>query len=173
MRLAGAPTPCSGSTRFPAWRCPRHAGKVGEYRRSKVALAMAQKATVFKADLQIADMDRNYYQKHDLTGAIERWIEVGQPDEREIRKACGRARHVVIISYGRSADLWWQQNRDRLQRLDNLTVLNLPRAGTQALAALAGRGMQLQCSIQEGLVWITAESSAVQIEPVALLRGRA
>jgi len=181
---------------------------------------MAQKATVFKADLQIADMDRNYYQNHaltlarhpsetdermmvrllafslyagdalvfgkgissedeptlwqkDLTGAIERWIEVGQPDEREIGKACGRARHVVIISYGRSADLWWQQNRDRLQRLDNLTVLNLPRAGTQALAALAGRGMQLQCSIQEGLVWITAESSAVQIEPVALLRGRA
>src|SRR4030067_826962 len=67
MRLAGAPTPCSGSTRSPAWRCPRHAGKVGEYRRSKVALAMAQKATVFKADLQIADMDRNYYQNHALT----------------------------------------------------------------------------------------------------------
>ena len=28
---------------------------------------MALKATIFKADLQIADMDRNYYQGHALT----------------------------------------------------------------------------------------------------------
>lgn len=179
---------------------------------------MAEKATVVKADLQIADMDRHYYQSHaltlarhpsetdervmvrlltfalyasdalvfgkgisssdepalwqkDLTGVIERWIDVGQPDEREIRKACGRARHVVIVSYGRSADPWWNQNRDNLQRIDNLTVLRLPTAGTQALAAFAGRTMQLQCTIQEGLVWITAEAGAVQIEPQALLRA--
>jgi uncharacterized protein YaeQ len=179
---------------------------------------MAEKATVFKADLQIADMDRHYYRTHaltlarhpsetdermmarllafalyasealvfgkgissgdepalwqkDLTGVIERWIEVGQPDEREIRKACGRARHVVIISYGRPADLWWNQNRDKLQRLDNLTVLRLPPASTQALAAFASRNMHLQCTIQEGLVWITNEAGAVQIEPQALLRA--
>ncbi len=28
---------------------------------------MAIKATIFKADLQIADMDRNYYAEHSLT----------------------------------------------------------------------------------------------------------
>ena len=28
---------------------------------------MALKATIFKADLQIADMDRHYYQDHSLT----------------------------------------------------------------------------------------------------------
>lgn len=28
---------------------------------------MALKATIFKADLQIADMDRNYYADHSLT----------------------------------------------------------------------------------------------------------
>ncbi len=28
---------------------------------------MALKSTIFKADLQIADMDRNYYQEHALT----------------------------------------------------------------------------------------------------------
>lgn len=179
---------------------------------------MAEKATIFKADLQIADMDRHYYQTHaltlarhpsetdervmvrllafalyasetltfgkgvssedepalwqkDLTGVIERWIELGQPDEREIRKACGRAQQVVIVSYGRSADPWWNQHRDPLQRLDNLTILRLPIAGTQALVAFANRNMQLQCTIQEGLVWITTEAGAVQIEPQALLRA--
>jgi len=180
---------------------------------------MAIKATVFKATLQIADMDRYYYADHvltlarhpsetdermmvrllafalyaddalafgkgmssddepdlwrkDLTGAIERWIDVGLPDERAIRKACGRANQVVVISYGRSADIWWNQIRDKLQRLNNLTVLNLPSETTQALAALANRNMQLQCAIQEGHIMMTSNAGMIEIEP-KILQGRA
>jgi len=41
----------------------------------------------------------------DLTGAIDLWIEVGQPDEKTIRQACGRAKQVCIYTYGgRGAD---------------------------------------------------------------------
>lgn len=176
---------------------------------------MAIKATVFKAALQIADMDRHYYADHaltlarhpsetdermmvrllvfalyadellafgkglssdeepdlwqkDLTGAIERWIEVGLPDERAIRKACGRAAQVVVVSYGRAAPIWWNENRDKLQRLDNLTVLNLPTETTQALAALSSRTMQLQCTLQEGHIMMTSEAGMIEIEPKVL-----
>ncbi|HEX5338392.1 MAG TPA: YaeQ family protein [Gallionella sp.] len=176
---------------------------------------MAIKATVFKATLQIADMDRYYYADHaltlalhpseteermmvrllafalyadealsfgrgisdgdepdlwqkDLTGAIERWIDVGLPDERVIRKACGRSNQVVVISYGRAASIWWNENRDKLQRLSNLTVLNLPSDSTQELAKFASRTMQLQCSIQEGHVMVTCDAGVVEIEPVVL-----
>lgn len=174
---------------------------------------MAIKATVFKANLQIADMDRYYYADHqltiaqhpseteermmvrlaafalyadealtfargmssedepdlwqkDLTGAIERWICVGLPDERLIRKACGRADKVVVVSYGRSADIWWNENKAKLTRLDNLTVLRLPTETTQALAKLASRTMQLQCTIQEGHMMFTSNDGVVEIEPV-------
>jgi uncharacterized protein YaeQ len=176
---------------------------------------MAIKATVFKATLQIADMDRHYYADHaltlarhpsetdermmvrllafalyadegltfgkgissddepdlwhkDLTGAIERWIEVGLPDERVIRKASGRANRVVVVSYGRAADIWWNENRDKLQRLDNLTVLKLASETTLALAALASRTMQLQCTIQEGHIMVTSDAGMIEIEPVVL-----
>ena len=179
---------------------------------------MALKATVYKAELQIADMDRHYYQTHaltlarhpsetdermmvrllafalyasdalvfgkglsaddepalwqkDLTGAIELWLDVGLPEEREVRKACGRAKQVVIIIYGRGADMWWSQNRDKLQRQKNLTVYSLPGPDTQALAALANRNMVVQCTIQEGLVWVTLETGAVPIEPLSLLQA--
>jgi len=178
---------------------------------------MALKATIFKADLQIADMDRNYYQGHaltlarhpsetdermmvrllafalyaeeylafgkglsaedepdlwmkDLTGAIELWIEVGLPDEREIRKACGKSNRVVVLCYGgRGADLWWNQNRDKLERLRNLVVMNLPPATSQDLAALAQRNMSLLCTIQDGQAWLTDGERTVHIEPVKLL----
>src|SRR4051794_1616348 len=34
--------------------------------------------------------------QRDLTGTIERWIDVGLPDERDVRKACGRAPDVHV-----------------------------------------------------------------------------
>jgi len=173
---------------------------------------MALKATIFKAELQIADMDRNYYHDHaltlachssetdermmvrllafalhahealafgkglsaddepdlwqkDLTGNIETWIDVGRPDEKRIRKACGRARQVFIYSYGgRSADIWWDQNSSNLERLKNLTVLNLPVAASTALAKLAQRNMQLQCRIQDGQIWLADKDTTVEVE---------
>src|SRR3989338_7985368 len=185
---------------------------------------MAIKATVFKAALQIADMDRHYYADHvltlarhpsetdermmvrllafalyadeslafgkgissdeepdlwqkDLTGAIKCWIEVGLPDERAVRKACGRADQVVVISYGRAANIWWNENREKLQRLDNLTVLNLAGETTQALAALASRNMQLQCTLQEGHIMVTSDAGMIEIEQKvwqgAFRRGKA
>lgn len=177
---------------------------------------MALKSTIYKAELQIADMDRNYYELHaltlakhpsetdermmvrllafalfaheslafghgiseddepdlwlkDLTGAIELWIDVGLPDEREIRKACGRARQVVLLTYGgRTADIWWGKNAKQMLKQDNLTVIDLP--DTDALAKLAERGMQLSCNIQDGQMFWSSAAGSLEITPVYLHR---
>jgi len=177
---------------------------------------MALKATIFKVDLSVADMDRNVYAdfpltlaRHpsendarmmvrllafmlfaderlefgkglstdeepdlwlkDLTGVIDLWINVGQPDERWLRKASGRAGKVVVFAYGdRVVDAWWEQSRSKLEKLSNLTVYRLGADDTQALAGLASRSMNLQCTIQEGEVLITGEGDPVRVEPVVL-----
>jgi len=163
---------------------------------------MASNATIFKATIQIADMDRQYYEEHaltlarhpsetdermmmrllafvlhahealsfgrglsteeepalwrkDLTGAIDLWVEVGQPEEKTIRRACGRAKQVCVYTYGgRGADQWWEKNLATLERLNNLAVMNLPLDGSRVLTTLAQPSMQLQCTIQEGQIWI-------------------
>jgi uncharacterized protein YaeQ len=105
----------------------------------------------------------------DPTGNIDLWIDVGLPDERDIRRACHRSRRMVLITYGgRAADVWWQQNREKLAPYGNLTVLNLSAADSQALAALAGRTMKLQCTIQEGNVWIGDDARNLEIAPQRL-----
>lgn len=177
---------------------------------------MALKSTIFKADLQLADLDRGHFADYALTlarhpsetderlmvrllafalhatetlafgrglsnedepalqdiapnGEIDSWIDVGLPDERGIRRACHRARRVVVLAYGtRAADIWWQQTAPKLDGLDNLRVLRLPTAESQALAALVTRGMRLQCTIQEGTVWLGGESGCVEVTPVVL-----
>lgn len=174
---------------------------------------MALKSTIFKAELQLADLDRAYFAEHaltlarhpsetdermmirllafamhasenlafgrglstedeadlqeiDPTGAIECWIDVGMPDERDIRRACNRARRVSVLAYGaRPVEVWWQQTAGKLAGQRNLRVFWLPAEQSQALAALAERNMRLQCTIQEGTIWLGSGERNIELTP--------
>ncbi|MDK9725378.1 MAG: YaeQ family protein [Sterolibacteriaceae bacterium MAG5] len=181
---------------------------------------MALKSTVFKATLNVSDLDRGYYAEHGLTlarhpsetdermmvrllafalfaderlefgkglstteepalwlkeysGEIRLWIEVGLPDERALRKAAGRAAEVVLLAYGgRAADIWWAKEGPALARIDNLRVFAIDGETSAALAGLAERSMQLQCTIQDGQVWLTDGPRTVLVEPRLLTPPR-
>ena len=162
---------------------------------------MALKATISKAELNIADMNRNYYHSHqftlaqhpsetdermmmrlvafalnasadlsftrglstddepeiwlkDLTDHILLWIELGQPDEKRIKKACSRSDQVIVYTYqSRSAQPWWQKIAPALRRFDNLQVVELTTISDVQIGSLAQRGMQLQCNIQDSAIY--------------------
>jgi uncharacterized protein YaeQ len=102
----------------------------------------------------------------DLTGAIVRWIDVGLPDERDVRKACGRARSVHVLAYGgRAAALWWQAAQQRLERQPRLDIREVAPEQSRALAALAARSMRLQATIQDGHVFVSDGTRSIGIEP--------
>lgn len=174
---------------------------------------MAQRSTVYRADLLVSDLDRHVYEQHaltlarhpseteqrlmvrllafalhadaalafgrglsaegepdlcrrDATGAIEQWIDVGLPDEKDVRKACGRAREVVVVAYGqRRAEAWWDSNAAAFARLANLSVIMLSDADLAALESLASRSLKLACTIQEGHVWLATDAATVEIAP--------
>ena len=180
---------------------------------------MAQKATICKAGLQIADIDRGLYTdrqltlarhpsetdermmirllafalclppdseggtlepakgmwdpdepelwQRDLTGRIVQWIEVGQPEERRLLKASGRADRVVVFAFGPAAPGWWGALSSRIARAGNIAGWQVPAGESRALAALAARTMQLQISRQDDLVWI---ADGVQSVEIALTR---
>lgn len=111
-----------------------------------------------------ADDEPDLWQK-DMTGAVELWIDVGLPDERNIRKACGRAQQVVQVVYGgRTADMWWQQNSAKLLQQKNLSVINLPHAATQAMQALVSRTMALSYVRQDEKIWLSTATHTVEME---------
>jgi len=169
---------------------------------------MALSSTIRKVSINIADMDRHYYQSHELTVAqhpsendfrlmirliafmvnaseqlaftkgmgsddeaelwqksltdeVELWIDFGQLDEKRIRKACGRAQQVIIYTYHEGkAQTWWQQLQDKLQRFDNLRVIHINAKGVEALIS---RSMQLQCNIQDGVMYLNNDESSYTI----------
>ena len=183
---------------------------------------MALKSTIYKATVQIADIDHGYYADHaltlarhpsetdermmvrlaalalnahqlqdvcngdgtlafgaglsdpedpdvsltDFTGAKRLWIEVGQPEEKPISKACNKADAVVLYCYAHAADVWWKGIQNKLTRLDKLQVWRIPTDGSQSLVALAQRSMQLQATVQEGVLTLSDAAHSVDIEPV-------
>jgi len=165
---------------------------------------MAKSSTINKISLNIANMDKHYYESHDLTVAqhpsetdfrfmirliafmananerlsftkgiasddepdlweksltdeIDLWIDLGQPDEKRIRKACGRAKQVIIYTYHeKKAKVWWQQQKEKCQRFNNLTVIHINAEGVDAMVS---RSMQLQCNIQDGEIYLNDDTS--------------
>jgi len=183
---------------------------------------MATKSTIFKASLQIADIDHSYYADHtltlarhpsetdermmvrlcalalqahqlqsacggdgtlafgaglsdpdepdvwlrDFTGLTRLWIEVGQPEDKPLSKACSKADSVVLYAFGPAADIWWRGIETKLTRMRVLQVWRIPSDTAHALTPLAQRSMNLQVTIQEGVLMLGDGTQHVNIEPV-------
>jgi len=110
------------------------------------------------------DVDEPEVWVKSLTGEITLWIDLGQPDEARIRRACGRADQVVVLCYSSSCEVWWKQIAGKLTRFANLTVLQLSLETSQALADLAERTMRLQCMVQDGEIWINTDTASVAVK---------
>ena len=184
------------------------------------SLPLALKSTIYKAALQIADMDRGLYADHALTlalhpsetaerlmvrllafvmsvpaddadgalvfarglsdtdepdlwrhaldGTLRQWIEVGQPDERRLLRACGRAGQVGIWAYASSTPIWWQGLAGRVARQRNLEIWQIPAEQSQALGALAERSMTLQVNVHDGQVLVVNGARMVEVQPQRL-----
>ena len=172
---------------------------------------MALKATIYKANIELADMDRNYYDSLQLTLAqhpseteqrlmvrlisyilnahsdlhfgkgvsdedeaaiwqinysdeIALWIELGQLDEKRIKKACNKAAQVKLYCYGSSVATWWSQSQHALNKFPKLAIEQFDTSTTEALVKLISRTMDFQCSIQDGQLWLSCGDESLLIE---------
>ena len=109
--------------------------------------------------------------ERDLTGNISHWIEVGMPDERVLRRACGRSDAVTLYAYGtgRTVEMWWQQNQAALLKQEKFTMKTIAAHSSKALAAMADRALDLQFMIQDGEVWVSDVNERIQIEMQTLM----
>ena len=173
---------------------------------------MALKPTIYKAQVELADSDRNCYQSLSLTlakhpsetqermaarllayclnsgrgleftrglstadepdlwqhsdsGEIEHWIEVGQPEEPRLRKACGRARRVSVYTFGKSSATWWKLNGDAISALPHLQAWQFDWDDTGRVAAMLDRTVALDVSIVGGTVYLDNGSASSSLEP--------
>jgi uncharacterized protein YaeQ len=179
---------------------------------------MALKATIYKALVNVADLDRNKFMDSNLTLArhpsetqermmlrllawikyaderlvfsrglsaeeepeiwqrndhmgIDLWIELGLPDERRVKKACSQSAEVALFTYNsRAAEIWWQQNQNKLSQFKNLSIWYLDDEQLAQLSAFGTRSMNLQATIQDGAIWLSDAENNVEIHFTPWLR---
>ena len=87
----------------------------------------------------LSDPDNPDVHLTDFTGAKRIWIEVGQPEDKPLAKACSKADAVSVYAFNHAAEVWWRGIENKLSRLDKLSVWRVPTEASQALATLAQR----------------------------------
>lgn len=101
----------------------------------------------------------------DYTGQKRLWIEVGQPEDKPIAKACNKSDHVLVYPFSSAASVWWKGIEGKVNRQSKLEVLNIDAEVAQELGRLAERSMQLQATIQEGQLTLSSNLGTVFVEP--------
>ncbi|GAB5453645.1 MAG: YaeQ family protein [Halioglobus sp.] len=177
---------------------------------------MALKPTIHKAQIELADSDRNHYESLSLTLAqhpsetsermmarlvafclnheyglsftrgisttdepdiwchsdsdeLLSWIEVGQPDEARLRKACGRSRTVLVYAFGSGASTWWKINGDAISALPHTEVWQFPWEAIVALTrTFLSRNLRLSVSIAGGTLYVDDGNASLQLTPARL-----
>ncbi|AUH53207.1 hypothetical protein CXB49_21645 [Chromobacterium sp. ATCC 53434] len=115
-----------------------------------------------------ADDEPELWQKN-YADEIELWVDLGEPDEKRLKKACSRSERAVLYSYGgRASEVWWSQNEGKLARLDKLEVYRIDFEALQTLAAIVQRSMQLTATIQDGQLWLADDAQNILIAPLRL-----
>ena len=106
------------------------------------------------------DNEPDLWQKS-FGGDIEMWIDLGQPDEKRIKKACGRSEKVIIYTFKESlSSVWFKHIENSLFRFKNLQIIYLKIDGN--LESLYRRSMNIQCNIlDEELTLIEDDKSVV------------
>jgi uncharacterized protein YaeQ len=99
-----------------------------------------------------------------LQGEIVHWIELGQPDEKRIRQACGRSELVSIFTTKEStATIWYEQIKNKIP-LDKVNIYNIDIFQNGPIENLVKKSMRLSCTIEDRQMYLGDDNHRVGIE---------
>jgi uncharacterized protein YaeQ len=140
-----------------ALRIARHPSESSEYLFTRVlAYCLEHNEGLTFSSGGLSDPDAPALAVRDLTGAMQRWIEVGTPDAARLHKASKAVPHVAVYAH-RDIDAWLTKLRDeKIHRAATLEIYPLDRELLSGLTAKLERRMQLDVSVSERHLYITA-----------------
>lgn len=111
-----------------------------------------------------SDDEPDLWQKS-LSNEIELWIELGQPDVKRLRKACGRSKQVVVYTYGgQGVELWHESIRKDLLKLSNIAIIRVDIEAIQALTKYLQRTLSVNCMIQDDTITVNIDDSLIEVK---------
>lgn len=106
----------------------------------------------------------------DRTGAITRWIDLGQPEPKRLAQACGKSAQVDVYAYQNSTPVWAAAQAAQWERLSKLAVYGLTFSGDSVESLIEANG-ELIAQIQDGGLWLSRGDLGCSVE-VEVIKAR-
>jgi len=103
-----------------------------------------------------------------LTGDIDHWIDVGQPDAERIIKSSRRAPQLSVLVYG-NARIWAEKILPKVSHLKNTHILALPEADHLHLANSVNRSIHWGLMISDGILYVSDAKEQTEMKLETLL----
>ena len=71
---------------------------------------------------------------------------------------------MIVYCYSATSSIWFKGLANKIERAKNVSVINIPADISSQLEKMASRSMALQCTIQDGQVWLTDGAETVLVE---------
>ncbi len=103
----------------------------------------------------LSDPDQPALAVRDLTGQLQRWIEVGTPDAARLHKASKAVPRVAVYVH-RDIDAWLERlHGEKIHRGESIEIYEVDRELLAAAAATLERRMDLDLSVSERHLYLT------------------
>jgi uncharacterized protein YaeQ len=99
------------------------------------------------------------------TGEIIQWIDLGLPDMKRIRQACGKSQSVKVFTYHQNKALeWYQKNKSDFDRNKKLDVYHFNVSENGPIDKFVTKSMRLSCIIEEQQMYLSDDNERIGIK---------
>jgi uncharacterized protein YaeQ len=99
----------------------------------------------------------------DYSGDIVHWIELGMPELKRLRQACGKSQRVSVFTYQNIERVseWFSKIKSECDSLKKLEIYQLNIIENGSLEALVERTMKLSCLIQDDQIDLSSDKARI------------
>lgn len=134
----------------------RHPSETDEYMVARVlayCLEYTQGIAFSKGGL--SDPDEPPLAVRDLTGVLQAWIEVGNPDAARLHKAAKAAPRVAVYTHKDPAQLLKQLDGEKIHRAERLEIYSLGREFISSVARRLEKRNEIDLSVTDRHLYVT------------------
>lgn len=99
------------------------------------------------------------------SGEIIEWIELGLPDIKRVRQACGKSNRVTIFTYHKNkTEDWFKKLEKDFLQLDKLSIVQILVDDENLLEELCQKNMTIDCMIEDSTMYLSSDESRVTLQ---------
>ena len=142
-------------------RVAQHPSETAEYLITRVLAYCLEYAEGIGFSKGLSDPEGPAIAVHDLTGALQTWIDVGLPEPARLHKAGKAARRVAVYAHRDLAPWLIRLEGERIHRAEALEIYAMDRGLVAALASRLERRMEFDLAVSERNLYVSFDDATL------------